>query len=99
MDERINYYHVVEQTDEEKLAMYMKLSKTELAKMLIEANKHLQRMELRPIYVDNNRGFQEIKPSTPSWPTFPETPYKVTCGTYHSPEVYPVDHFKNLKHD
>lgn len=88
MDERINYYHVVEQTDEEKLAMYMKLSKIELAKMLIEANKHLQRMELRPIYVDNNRGFQEIKPSYPQWPTYPTfTPgapfpdYTITCKT------------------
>lgn len=31
---------VIEQTDEEKLVMYMKCSKKELAKMLIEANKH-----------------------------------------------------------
>lgn len=32
---------IIEQTDEEKLTMYMKLSKQELAKMLIESNKHL----------------------------------------------------------
>ncbi len=31
--------HVVIQTDEEKLAMYMKMSKKELAERLIEANK------------------------------------------------------------
>ena len=30
---------IIEQTDEEKLAMYMKCSKTELAKMLIQCNK------------------------------------------------------------
>jgi hypothetical protein len=32
-------YQVIEQTDEEKLAMYMKLKKEELAKMLLAANK------------------------------------------------------------
>lgn len=32
---------IIEQTYEEKMAMYMKLSKKELAQMLIEANKHL----------------------------------------------------------
>ena len=34
-----NYIQIVEQTDEEKLKMYMKCKKIELAKMLIEANR------------------------------------------------------------
>jgi len=34
---------IIEQSDEKKLEMYMKCSKKELAKMLIEANKHLDR--------------------------------------------------------
>ena len=36
------YMRIVKQTDEEKLAMYMKCKKKELAKMLIECNKLLQ---------------------------------------------------------
>lgn len=32
---------VIEQTQEEKMAMYMKLSKKELSAMLIQANNHL----------------------------------------------------------
>ena len=32
---------IVEQTDEEKLAMYMKCTKKQLSEMLIQANKHL----------------------------------------------------------
>jgi hypothetical protein len=39
-------YQVVEQTYEEKFAMYLKLSKRELIEMLIEANKHIA---LRPL--------------------------------------------------
>ena len=35
----IRYIQIVEQTDEEKLKMYMKCTKEELAKMLIAANK------------------------------------------------------------
>ena len=35
----IGYMQIVKQTDEEKLKMYMKCNKEELAKMLIEANK------------------------------------------------------------
>ena len=38
----LNYMQVVEQTDEEKLQMYMKCTKKELAEMLIESNKHIQ---------------------------------------------------------
>ena len=40
----IGYVQVVEMTDDEKIAMYMKSSKLELAKMLVEANKHLERI-------------------------------------------------------
>lgn len=36
-------------TDQEKLDMYLKLSKKELAKMLIEANKHLENQQ--PTYI------------------------------------------------
>lgn len=34
-------YQVIKQTDEEKLAMYMKTPKKELAKMLLQCNKIL----------------------------------------------------------
>ena len=33
--------HIIEQTQEEKLKMYMKYTKKELAKMLLECNKFL----------------------------------------------------------
>lgn len=36
-----NYMQIVEQSDEDKLNTYMKLDKEELAKMLIQANKHI----------------------------------------------------------
>ena len=35
------YIEVVKMTDEEKRAMYMRLSKKELTAMLISANKHI----------------------------------------------------------
>jgi len=35
---------VVEMSDKEKLEMYMKMKKIELSKMLIEANKQLERL-------------------------------------------------------
>jgi len=35
----VGYMQIVEQTDEEKLKMYMKCKKKELAEMLINANK------------------------------------------------------------
>ena len=41
INNRINYFQVVQQTDKQKFEMYVKLRKKELAKMLIEANKHL----------------------------------------------------------
>jgi len=33
---------IVEMTDDEKMAMYMKLTKKELIEMLIQTNKHLE---------------------------------------------------------
>ena len=40
----INFLQVEKQTDEEKLKMYMKSSKKELAEMLIEANRVIDLM-------------------------------------------------------
>jgi hypothetical protein len=43
---------VIEQTQEEKLKMYMKFSKVELAKMLIECNRILEaQMQVKDIVV------------------------------------------------
>ena len=39
---RLNYYQIVKQTDKEKLKMYMKLSKKELAQMLINCNNYIK---------------------------------------------------------
>ena len=44
-----NYIQIVEQTDEEKLKMYMKCKKIELAKMLIER----ERVPRQPRYNHN----------------------------------------------
>lgn len=48
MDEQTkqNYMQIVEQTDDEKMAMYMKLPKEEIISMLIECNKHLPQPSL-----------------------------------------------------
>ena len=54
---------VIEQTDEEKLAMYMKLSKVELAKMLIEANRRYAGPI--PIYIPIETKLPEIAPYSP----------------------------------
>lgn len=39
-----NFYQVIKQTDEEKMAMYMKLLKKEIISMLIEANKFIDKV-------------------------------------------------------
>jgi hypothetical protein len=44
-----NYCQIVEQTDEEKLKMYMECTKEELANMLIEANKVIGRIKCQPV--------------------------------------------------
>ena len=67
METNIKYCQVVEMTDEEKLEMYMKLTKTELSKMLIEANKHLDMVRLvAPC------------PPIPIYPTYPMDPFYTT---------------------
>lgn len=79
----------VEMTDQEKLDMYMKLSKEELAKMLIEANKHLKSQSGQIFYV-YPYGYQGYAPIYPAHPTIFETstadpmytvsvPNKTTC--------------------
>lgn len=50
---------IKEQTDKEKLDMYMKCSKEELAKMLISANNHIDNM--RRLYVDETVSEEGIK--------------------------------------
>jgi hypothetical protein len=41
---------IIDQTPEEKLAMYMKLTKKELSLMLIESNRLLDQATARPMY-------------------------------------------------
>lgn len=55
MDTKTNYLKVVEMTDKEKLDMYLKCTKKELAKMLVEANKQLSRFTSVPFISDDNR--------------------------------------------
>ena len=47
----VGYMQIVEQTDKEKLAMYMKCKKKELAEMLINCNKYLE------MYIGKNDNF------------------------------------------
>ena len=42
-------YQTIEQTDDEKRALYMKRSKEELVTMLIECNKHLSNVKFNPL--------------------------------------------------
>ncbi len=41
MGQKILYVHIVEQTHEEEVEMYMKSTKLELIEMLIQCNKYL----------------------------------------------------------
>lgn len=59
---------VVEQTEEEQMKMYMKLSKKEIIKMLIEANKHLRNIPPTIVYPFI---FKE---------TLEKQPFHVTCS-------------------
>lgn len=54
---------IIQMTDEEKFDMYMKLSKKELSKMLIEANRTID-MFTTPVY-----------PVYPVFPVYPTEPY------------------------
>lgn len=48
-----NYYQIVEQTLEEQVLMYKKLSKKELIAMLIEANRHLNNLQPKIMCCNN----------------------------------------------
>jgi hypothetical protein len=73
--EAINYSVVVEMTDEEKLEMYMKLSKKEIAKMLIESNKNLDVM-----IKHQQQFFIPSYPILPAYPSYPLEPFYYTTG-------------------
>lgn len=62
---------IIEQSDEEKMKMYMKLSKVEIIKMLIESNKHLNRV------LENNKT-QQFQ-SFPSISTYPNISTSTPC--------------------
>lgn len=49
---------IIDQTPEEKLAMYMKLTKKELSLMLIESNRLLDQATARPMYYSTNGDIQ-----------------------------------------
>ncbi len=48
----VNYMQVIEQTDEEKMAMYMQQPKEKLCEMLIQCNKIIDSMS-SPLHVYN----------------------------------------------
>ena len=50
---RTGYCAIVPQTHEEKMEMYMRLSKEELAEMLINANDIIEK-HLQPKFIDND---------------------------------------------
>jgi len=68
---------IIEQTDEQKMAMYMKLEKEELASMLIQSNKTLEfiRNMPQPVPYYVQQPFQPFGqfPITPMYPTITYT--------------------------
>lgn len=55
---------IIEMTDKEKLKMYMKLNKKELAKMLIQCNKIIE-YHLRPtVEIKDNSGVTQFRTRT-----------------------------------
>ncbi len=58
-----NYHQIVEQTDKQKLKMYMKCKKKELAEMLIQANKVLD-MAGVPSFIIEHPDFINSMPIT-----------------------------------
>ena len=68
---------IIPQTDKEKLKMYMKLSKTELAKMLIQTNKII---EARP-----QKGVFDTTPIECN--AVGQTPDHIAKAGYTSPET------------
>jgi len=56
----VNYFHVKEQTKEEKIAMYMECSKEQLIEMLLE-NQRINEMFIKPKYSGNfNKIIEDI---------------------------------------
>ena len=71
MENNIGFMQIAEQTDEEKLAMYMKCTKRKLAEMLIQCNKLLD------VQLGNCR-FKEYPEPLQGW-------ICPRCGQVHSP--------------
>lgn len=65
---------IVQQTWEEKVAMYMKLSKRELAQMLANRDQHEQYQSTIKI---------EHQPSNPAWPPNSPLPGTIWCQASH----------------
>jgi len=76
-----NYLSVVEMTDEEKLKMYKKCLKEELAKMLIQANKHIEMFTKQPTIIYPTIPFWQVgvPEYKPDW-TYPIQP-TITCSS------------------
>lgn len=62
--------HVIPMTDEEKMAMYMKLSKKELATMLMNCNKMIEMIQPQVHYQPNPPGTWSDQ--NPIWQVMPE---------------------------
>ena len=63
----IDYYQVIEMTKEEKVAMYMKLTKKELIEML------LQNQELLTNQIRHNNSYKHSWPDPPSYESVAST--------------------------
>lgn len=73
------YSNVIDMSDDEKMKMYMKLSKVEIIKMLIESNKHLNRVLQNPKV---NEYYTTTLPDEQHYTTtlpYIQTDYKPTC--------------------
>lgn len=68
----VNYFHVAEQTREEKIAMYEKLSKKELIAMLLENQRLVDQLtrQQAPIVVNPPQPYYP-NPGLPCLPTYP----------------------------
>jgi hypothetical protein len=58
---RTGYCTIVPQTHEEKMEMYMRLSKEELAEMLIEANNVIDILRKEPTIVETRKKWEPCK--------------------------------------
>jgi len=53
----------IEMTAEEQMTMYMKCSKKELCKMLIEANRHLKNLPIHVVVGSNKKEEKDLRSS------------------------------------